>query len=398
MKKWLFGIARIVFALGIAALGLSLSGITFRDRVVVSTEAAASWGIKLTAPRAFPVDTGDLDDIDALIEVVIDDDDGKTHRQSIPVRQLGVGEKDCQPKPGIVRLLRHSDRGKLLFALLVILPLYPIGAIRWWLLMRGRGIEVTAWRAFRLAMVGNFFNFCLPGTTGGDLVKAYYAARRSDRRADTLMSIIVDRVIGLLGMVIFAGAAGLFMLGDPVVRKVTGAIGVGLLAAIIGGAIYFTPRLRRRLGFEWLLLRLPGRNLFSRIDAAAIAYRNHLGVLFAALGLSIVIHMSLATATAVSAYALGMKIHFGVLLNVVPILFMASAVPLAYQGMGLREPLATGLILNPPLATANHIVGMLLLVTVYQVIYALFGALFLLKGDIHMHPEEATERRSDVAT
>lgn len=385
MRKWILGIARIVFAVGIATLGLSLSGITFKDRIVVSKEAATAWGLELAAPKPFPVVAGDLDDISATLEIDIVDDNGTASRQRIEVQKLGVGKADCQPEPGIVRLLRHSDPGLMLIGLVIILPLYPIGAIRWWLLMRARGIEVTVWHAFRLAMVGNFFNFCLPGTTGGDLVKAYYAARRSDRRADTLMSIIVDRVTGLLGLVILPGVAGLFMLGDPVVRLVTGSIGVGLLAVLVGGAIYFTPTLRYRLGFEWLLQHLPGRNLFTRIDAAAVAYREHKTVLVVAVAVSMVIHLSLATATAVTAYALGMKIKFGVLLNVVPILNMAAAVPLAYQGMGLREPLATKLIINPPLATANHIVGMILMVTVFQVFYALFGALFLLKGDIHMH-------------
>ena len=386
MKKWLNGIVRILFAAGIAAFGLSFSGISFTDQVVVSQEAAKSWGFKLSAPRAFPVVAGDLNDMEGTVEIAFVGDDDTRSIRRLYVRQLGVGEKDCQPKPGLVHLLRRSNVRQLLFGLVLILPLYPMGAIRWWLLLRARGIEVSVWRAFRLAMVGNFFNFCLPGTTGGDLVKAYYAARRSDRRADTLMSIIVDRVTGLLGMIIFAGVAGLFMLSDPVVRRVTAVVAFGLLGLLIGGAVYFVPALRRRLGVEWVLMRLPGRRLFARIDAAAIAYRDHGTILAVAVGMSVLIHMTLSIGTAVVAFALGMQIEFAVLLNVVPILFMASAIPLAYQGMGLREPLATGMILNPPLATANHIVGMLLMVTVFQVFYALFGALFLLKGDIHMHP------------
>ena len=41
---------------------------------------------------------------------------------------------------------------------------------------------------------------------------------------------------------------------------------------------------------------------------------------------------------------------------------------------------------DPPATTANQIVGMLLLVRIYQILLCMFGALFLLKGDIHIHP------------
>jgi hypothetical protein len=34
---------------------------------------------------------------------------------------------------------------------------------------------------------------------------------------------------------------------------------------------------------------------------------------------------------------------------------------------------------------------MLLMIRFYQIVYALLGSLFLLKGDIHMHPEREPE-------
>jgi hypothetical protein len=52
------------------------------------------------------------------------------------------------------------------------------------------------------------------------------------------------------------------------------------------------------------------------------------------------------------------------------------------------EGLAMAMLLKPPIATPNQIVGMLLMFRLYQMAYSLLGSLFLLKGDIHLHPME----------
>ena len=41
-------------------------------------------------------------------------------------------------------------------------------------------------------MVGAFYNAFMPGTTGGDLVKAYYAAKHApERRTRAVISVLV---------------------------------------------------------------------------------------------------------------------------------------------------------------------------------------------------------------
>ncbi|MDP6060272.1 MAG: lysylphosphatidylglycerol synthase domain-containing protein, partial [Pirellulaceae bacterium] len=218
-----------------------------------------------------------------------------------------------------------------------------------------------------------------------------YAAKYSHRRADTLMSIVVDRITGLLGLVVLAGVAGIFMLRVPVVALVTLVLGVSVVVLGVIAACYFTPAIRRALGFDWVLGRLPGHRFFARIDEAAVAYRHHKLAITFAIGMSVMVHACLATATGLAGYALGMQTPFGVLLNVVPILFFAAAMPLTYQGLGVMEWLATTMILNPPATMANHVLGMLLLVRIFQILFATCGSLFLLSGDIHMHPKPDSE-------
>ncbi|MEX0778018.1 MAG: lysylphosphatidylglycerol synthase transmembrane domain-containing protein [Phycisphaeraceae bacterium] len=350
--------------------------------------------------RTYPVITPDFDPAQVTAPLTIDTDasDAMSRPMTIPAARINAQDTPFILRPGIGTTLRHASFDLLLFGLLIIAPIYPITALRWWTLMRARGIDVRPGKAFKLSMVGCFFNYCMPGTTGGDLIKAYYAARRSDRRTDSIMSVFIDRVVGLLGLVLLAGIAGLFMLndGDPQVRHLArnvtfyiwGAAGV----VTVCSAFYFSRRLRKLSGLDALLGRfLKPDSMLGKIDMAAVAYSNHKLVVFVAILMSVPVHLLLAISTAMAGYALGMDAPLGLLLTVVPILFLAGSIPISYQGLGVMEGLAMAMILHPPGATSNQIVGMLLLIRLFQIVYSLTGALFLLKGDIHMHPEREGE-------
>ncbi len=64
------------------------------------------------------------------------------------------------------------------------------------------------------------------------------------------------------------------------------------------------------------------------------------------------------------------------------------------------EAIGEQLLVNPPLCTFNQLVGILMLSRLFQLFYSLLGALFLLKGDIHLHPavdEKLEEKPSTEA-
>ena len=46
--------------------------------------------------------------------------------------------------------------------------------------------------------VGFFFNSVLPANIGGDVMRGYGMARYTDRTAEAAVSVVVDRIIGLL--------------------------------------------------------------------------------------------------------------------------------------------------------------------------------------------------------
>ena len=75
---------------------------------------------------------------------------------------------------------------------------------RWTLLMRVQSIKIGFWTAFRLHLLGVFYNNCLPTSVGGDLIRAGYVTTHTDKKLEAAFSVFVDRIIGLTGMIIMA--------------------------------------------------------------------------------------------------------------------------------------------------------------------------------------------------
>src|SRR5690242_6590955 len=92
------------------------------------------------------------------------------------------------------------------FALGVVLLLGAIalGALRWALLLRGANVDVPAASVARIYVVSTFANNFLPTSMGGDVASALCVARRGPMLTRTIVSIVVDRIAALAGLVALA--------------------------------------------------------------------------------------------------------------------------------------------------------------------------------------------------
>lgn len=290
---------------------------------------------------------------------------------------------------GVVTTLRGARIGLLAGAMLLTGLIFPIQTLRWLILMRCRALDVQPVKAFRLQMVGAFFNFCMPGMTGGDVVKAYYAAKGSGKRGAAVMSVVFDRLSGIFGLLLMAGCVGLLRLEDPLAQRITLVIWAGFALGVLVSLVYFSRRLRRALRIDRMVAKLPGDKFLSRVDEAALAYGNHKTALLMAVILSLPVHISLTVATSLAGYALGMELDLGLLVVVLPVVFFVGAVPITFLGVGTMEPVAVALLATGELATPNQIVGMLVLHRLFMIFFGLLGSLALLRGDIQLSSRES---------
>ncbi|MDJ0520585.1 MAG: lysylphosphatidylglycerol synthase transmembrane domain-containing protein [Planctomycetota bacterium] len=245
----------------------------------------------------------------------------------------------------LLRRLRESLT-TVLGVLLGLALLVVMVAFRWKLLLHAVGIDMPYLRVARLTFIGGFFNLAVPGATGGDFVKAWYAQKEARARYDgqrgmgtkAVLSVFVDRFLGLFGLVVFA--AGVLLLtarGDAYdVPRIVVLIVLGV--AIASGIVVVSRRVRRALGLSWLVRRLPFQNILEELQAAARLYRNHLGTLVATLGISLLNHAANATACYFLAQALGIQgVTLGGAMALVPLANLLSAIPLLPGGWGVGE-------------------------------------------------------------
>ncbi len=93
----------------------------------------------------------------------------------------------------------------LVTAQLLALSAIAIGIVRWWGLVRAFGIPFDVSEALRLGFLGYLLNFVSLGSVGGDLFKAILVAKHKPQaRPEAIASVVLDRAIGMLGLVILA--------------------------------------------------------------------------------------------------------------------------------------------------------------------------------------------------
>ncbi len=292
-------------------------------------------------------------------------------------------------RPGMPRVFRELDPSGLAVAIGLFLCAVITVVTRWWRLLAIADCRTNWFNALRLTFLGLFFNIVFPGLTGGDVVKAVLVVRENpSRRADALMSVIVDRLIGLLALALLAGVMLLF-LGDEF-AQLRLPVAVFLAIGIVGGAVYSHRGLRRRVGFDALLARLPMGERVRKLDEAFLVYSRRPGELGLAAALSIVNHLCFASAVFALGRAFGDAQPFSNYLAIVPVANIVSSIPIAPGGWGVGEAMYRSLFL---LVGADPTVGVAVSITqrLCVMVVGLAGGLFLLLPGGRVNLEEIQE-------
>lgn len=239
-------------------------------------------------------------------------------------------------RPGMLRTLREIDAWALLPALgfLVLASLCVV--TRWWRLLALNDCKTTWYDAFRYTYSGLFFNTVVPGINGGDVARAVAVVRdHPDRRSSAFMTVVVDRAIGLVGMV-FVGTF-LVLSADDRVDSLKLPVGLFCAALIVGMGLFFNGGVRRLVRFEALVAKLPQGERLLRLDAGARRLIARPGEVLLALGFSFGNHVFNGLAVFTAAGALGTTLDLQDWITVMAISNTLAAVPLSPGGLGVGE-------------------------------------------------------------
>lgn len=213
---------------------------------------------------------------------------------------------------------------------------------RWLWLLRVQGISPSFRRTYGINLIGMFFNLFLPGGTGGDLIKMYLVSREAPgRRAAAVLSVFMDRVVGLLALIAMAGVVSLFAFDELWAQASLRGLLI-TLACIVGGAFGFLLfvfliekfHLARRLP-SWL----PLRHAFLEVAAAFSTYARAGGALWSAFLISLPAHLIIFYSFYCAARALSANVTFVQIFTVLPVILTIAALPISVAGLGVREQL-----------------------------------------------------------
>lgn len=222
-----------------------------------------------------------------------------------------------------------------------------LGSFRWFMLLRGAKVRVSYLRSLQLQLVGLFFNTAMPGAVSGDLVKAVYVVRdqSGQRKTAAAIAIILDRVVGLMGLFTIAGVASIIFLQslstNPVLQPMAYLVficGLGMMGFL--GVVFF-PHKAGRDPFERILAKKPWllRHIFAavlKVYKALRSYRDHPRELLAAWGVSVVIQgVGIAYHWYTTVQLTGQVPPFPEFIIVLPFGMIATVLPIAPGGLGV---------------------------------------------------------------
>lgn len=258
------------------------------------------------------------------------------------IREEGDGE--------LFSALRRVSFGYFLFAVLALFVSRLFAVMRWHVLLKSAGLDISFLRSSMLTFTGNFSSNFLPTTIGGDVARLAGAMQLGYDRAICLASLVVDRLIGMAGM-------GLALpLGLVPVFSLDG----GLSRSIAISAFFQKGKdfIKRTLESLSIWLKKPGTltaSLLSTLGNQAFIY------------LSIYLLLQ----------GIDHHVDYWLVAGMYTLTYFVTLIPISINGLGVQELSMTFLLIQLGGLTSSESATIALLTRILFIIASLPGAFFL---------------------
>ncbi len=202
-------------------------------------------------------------------------------------------------------------------------------------------VFVMAWRFYLLVgirqtiglvpiikqyMVAAMFNMVFPSVIGGDGVRVFLLAEEKMPKKEGLLFILLERILGLLCLMILSGFFSFFLSGMATYLRV--GILVGAFFSLIAIYIFFFAPLK--ISFE----KIP---VIKKLDPLLQLLRSQKIKMLQVLFFSFVFQIFSVLLSYLSALAFGIHLSFIPFLVFVPLVWVVLMLPLSIGGIGIRE-------------------------------------------------------------
>lgn len=283
--------------------------------------------------------------------------------RSIDVKELLATYKDIVP-----RLLMLG----IIFQLLST----TLASFRWYLVMQPLGYEQSFGFFLKSYFKGSFFNQGLPTSIGGDAIRVLDVARLGERKRDAFVGVFIDRVLGLVGLLLLNFVVNLFnphLLPPGLFLAINLLIGLGLLGFVVLYLLQLWHVLAR-----WRLSRF-----LLRISEHLSVVLNSPKQALVQLLLSVAVHFLSLLAIFLIGRSVELDFSLVTYLVLVPPALLLTLIPLSLAGWGIREGALIGLF---TLLGADQVtvLSMSILYGIVLIVASLPGLVVYMKGKHHI--------------
>lgn len=189
-------------------------------------------------------------------------------------------------------------RGYLAIAFLLCLSSIILTFVRWYILVRILDFPFQLKDALRLGFVSYAFNYIMPGSAGGDIVKAAMIANEHrTRKSAAASTVIMDRLLGMHALFIAGAIASLFQLKyimeSAELKAVCGFLWIGAIGGAIGIWLSMHPAILRSRFVQFFTRIKKIGHIVEELIVTLEQYRGNTGSLFFVLFLSLVGHFGM---------------------------------------------------------------------------------------------------------
>jgi uncharacterized protein (TIRG00374 family) len=239
--------------------------------------------------------------------------------------------------------VRTADLLMLSAAVGCYVAMLALATWRWQLLLEALGCVAPLRHLTASYLVATFFNNFLPSNIGGDIVRVRDGSRLTGSTTSSLAVVGIDRILGLGALWVLG--AGAFVMAGPELRGLAGARvvvgGLGLVFLLLA-TIFFKPGIARRVmaishlaKVDWI------RERFEEVQAAVHSYRAQVGTIWLAFFASLALQALVVWYFLAIARALRIPLTVSAAFLMVPLCTLIQAIPISFNGWGLREGLFT---------------------------------------------------------
>jgi glycosyltransferase 2 family protein len=249
-------------------------------------------------------------------------------------------------------IIQRLNLGILAIALLLLFINQTIVASRWYLLLRVQSIDIGLGAAIKLTFVGFFYNNFLPGSVGGDVLRAWYVTKHTPKRLEAALSVFIDRIIGLGGLIISAVIACLlFPKTSEAEKLLTSKMNLSelwtkywwvllALAGLTAATLIFMsilPKTRQLLRLGYTYVMTTGRHLFVKSSKAVFLYCCHPIWMLGLLVMTLFCQTLFIFGLWLVGRELGITANFIYYFVFFPISWVVGMIPISIGGVGIME-------------------------------------------------------------